>query len=275
MIILGLNSRHGDSAACIFKDGKLICAAEEERFTRIKNCSNFPINSIKYCLNYSEVSIHEIDYVSTNSAFSYNLYNKIIYFLGNFYKLYSTFNFINFFFSNNDIKKNLKLFFKKKFKIINTPHHLSHVLSAVSFNEAQKNTLVFSFDGSGDFSTIECYIVNDNNIKLVDKNIFPNSLGFLYTAFSQFLGFLNYGDEYKVMGLSGYGKPIYQEKVLKLFKSLSPFKLNMEYFNIPKLDYLTGRPVVERIFNNKFIDLFGKPRNQNDETVDQIYKDFQ
>jgi carbamoyltransferase len=279
MIILGLNLRHGDSSACIFKDGKLVCAAEEERFTRIKNCSLFPINAIKYCLNQTGVSIQEVDYISNNSKFNYNIFFKIIFFFENFYKNKLFFNLLfNFSFKSNYIKSNLKLFFKEKFKfkIISVPHHLAHTLSAIDFTEPNKNNLVFSFDGSGDFSTIESYLINDNNVKLVDKNTFPNSLGFLYSAFTQFVGFSNYGDEYKVMGLSAYGKPIYQEKIMRLLKSLVPFKINMKYFNIPIVNYLSGKPTIEKIFNDKFIDLFGKPniKNKNEDFIDQIYKDY-
>ena len=275
MIILGLNCEHGDSSACIFRDGKLISAAEEERFTRTKNCSDFPINAIKFCLNSSEVTINEIDYVSINTKSIYNIYYKIIFIIINpsfFFSLVK--RFYNLLIKDNYAKYNLNFFFKKKFKLIYTPHHLAHALSAINFNKPQKNNLVFSFDGSGDFSTIECYLINDNNIKLVDRTVFPNSLGFLYTAFTQFFGFSNYGDEYKVMGLSGYGKPIYEEKILKLIKSLVPFKLNMKYFNIPKIDYSTGKPIVELIYNDKFTDLFGSPRNQNEDFIDQIYKDY-
>ena len=88
MYVLGLNFRHGDSSACIFRDGKLICAVEEERFNRVKNTSQFPINSIKFCLNQASISIHEIDYITVNSNFIYNIIHKIFFTLIFFNKIY-------------------------------------------------------------------------------------------------------------------------------------------------------------------------------------------
>jgi len=280
MYVLGLNTRHGDSSACIFRDGQLIAAAEEERFVRIKNSSQFPINSIKYCLNQAGIGMDEINYVTYNSNHIYNISYKIFYLLKLFfispYKIF--FSYYNFFSKKNLIKDQIKLFFgnKCKFKVISIPHHLAHVFSAIGHPISDSRTIVFSFDGSGDFSTIESYLINNTNLKLIEKNFFPHSLGFLYTTFTQYLGFLNYGDEYKLMGLSGYGKPLYCKKILQLFRNLDPFKLNLKYFNTPKINYLSGKPIIEIIFNDKFIDLFGKPlnTNQNYDLVDEIYKDY-
>jgi carbamoyltransferase len=279
MIILGLNVNHGESSACIFKNGTLICAAEEERFVRVKACSHFPINAIKYCLSRANILFEEIDYVTHNSKFNYNIIPKIFFFFQYLFLNVKFFNLIlSTFIKKRKIYKELELYFGKKsrFKIISVPHHISHVFSAIDFAQSNKKSLVFSFDGSGDFSTLESYLVNDNNIKLLDKNYFPNSLGFLYTAFSQYLGFINYGDEYKVMGLSAYGNPLYCEKILKLLKSSEPFKLNMKYFNIPKINYLSGKPVIEKLYNHKFIEIFGKERSisENENFIDQIYKDY-
>jgi carbamoyltransferase len=281
MYVLGLNNRHGDSSACIFRDGKLICAVEEERFNRVKNTSQFPINSIKFCLNQASIGIHEIDYITYNSKFTYNIIHKIFFVLIFIFKNHSkflTFANICFYLKKNKIAEEIELLFqtKCKFKVISVPHHLAHVFSAIDYPISNTKSVAFSFDGSGDFSTMESYLIIDGNIKLIEKNIFPHSLGFLYTTFTQYLGFFNYGDEYKVMGLSGYGKPIYCKKVMQLIKSLDPFKLNMKYFNIPKVNYISGKPIIEKIFNDKFIDLFGEPRNksQNDELVYEIYKDY-
>jgi carbamoyltransferase len=224
--------------------------------------------------------MNEINYVTHNSNFYYNTSSKFFYFLKIFlispYKFFSLY--FNFFSKKVIIENQIKLFFgnKCKFKVISIPHHLAHVFSAIGRPISDGRTIVFSFDGSGDFSTIESYLINNTNLKLIKKNIFPHSLGFLYTAFTQYLGFFNYGDEYKVMGLSGYGKPIYCKKIMQLIKNVDPFKLNMKFFNIPKINYLSAKPIIEIIFNDKFIDLFGKPRNKNpnDDLVDEIYKDY-
>jgi carbamoyltransferase len=279
MIVLGLNINHGDASACIFKNGTLICAVEEERFTRVKSCSHFPINAIKCCISRANILFEEVDYVTYNSKFSYNIIHKIIFFFQHSIKNFNYFFiFLGSLLKRKKIYKELKFYFgkKSKFKIIPVPHHVSHIFSAIDFTQSNKKSLVFSFDGSGDFSTLETYLVNDNNIKLLDKNYFPNSFGFLYTAFTQYLGFTDYGDEYKVMGLSAYGNPLYCEKILKLLKSSEPFKLNMKYFNIPKINYLSGKPVIEKLYNHKFIEIFGKERSisENEDFIDQIYKDY-
>jgi carbamoyltransferase len=277
MIVLGLNLRHGNTSACIIKDGKLLSAVEEERFTRVKNCSHFPINSINFCLNQNNISIDEVDYITHNSSWFYNFFPRVIFFFKHIIKYLSMKNNFVYNFKYNYIKENLHVHFNSKIdkKIVSTPHHLAHIFSSMFFLEDNKNALIFSFDGSGDFSTSESYLIKENKIKLVEKNYFPNSFGFLYTAFSQFLGFTNYGDEYKVMGLAGYGKPIYEKKIKKILKNLSPLELDLKYFNIPNLDYTKHIPIVNKLYNQEFINLFGNPRNENEEdSIDQEHNDL-
>ena len=278
MIVLGLNFKHGDASACIVKDGKLLFAAEEERFAKIKNCSQFPINAIKFCLESSNIKIEDLDYIVTNSDSKYNFKNKIIFFLKNIFSKNLYKYILNSFFKKNYLKLQIKLFFEDKFsgKILNAPHHLSHALSTLFFLEHNPSSLVFSFDGSGDFSTMETYLVNEKKFYLVDKTLFPHSLGFYYMSFTQFLGFANFGDEYKIMGLSAYGNPIYADRIKKnIIKSEYPFRLNLKYFNIPEVSYYTQAPSVNQLFNKNFIKLFGQPRTiKNDQNINQIYKDY-
>jgi carbamoyltransferase len=277
MIVLGLNLKHGDASACIIKDGKLLSAAEEERFTRVKHCSHFPINSINFCLKQNNISIDEVDYIAHNSSWFYNFFPRVIFFSKHIIKYISWKKFLEFYSKNNYIKRNFFLYFNSKLdkKIVSVPHHLAHIFSTMFFLEDNKNALIFSFDGSGDFSTSESYLIKEKKIKFVEKNYFPHSYGFLYTAFSQFLGFSKYGDEYKVMGLAGYGKPIYENKIKKILKNLTPLELELKYFNIPTLDYSKHIPVINRLYNQKFINLFGNPRNENEEdSIDQEHKDL-
>ena len=277
MIILGINWRHGDAAACIVIDGKLSSAVEEERFTKIKNCSHFPINSIKYCLSSNNLTIDDIDYITVNSQTKYNSLGKLIFIFKNLFNKFIYKNIKLSLFIKKEIRYQFYYYFNKdiKDKIIYVPHHLAHAYSTLFFLEDNQNSLIFSFDGSGDFSTIELYLVNQTKIKLLEKNYFPHSLGFYYMAFTQFLGFKNYGDEYKVMGLSALGSPIYADKIKKyLIKNEYPLRLNFKYFNIPEVTYFKHRPNVELLFNKQFIDIFGEPRSSKEENIKQIYKDY-
>lgn len=277
MVVLGINYKHGDAAACIIKDGKLLSAVEEERFTKIKNCSHFPINSIKYCLGVNNIKIDDVDYISVNTNSNYNLLAKTIFIFKNLFNefIYKTFKLK--FDKKNNLAHQFNYYFNKNFKqkLIHVPHHLAHAYSTLFFLEDNKNDLIFSFDGSGDFSTIEIYLANQKKLKLLEKNYFPHSLGFYYMAFTQYLGFKKYGDEYKVMGLASLGSPLYVDKIKKLLiKTEYPLRLNLKYFNIPKVTYFRHQPDVETLYNQHFINIFGESRSSNDENIKKIYKDY-
>ena len=266
MIILGINYHHGDSSACIIKDGKVLSAVEEERFIGIKHCSDFPINSILYCLKSNDITTKEVDYIAVNKKRSYNLFQKLFFISKSLTNLLNLKYYYNFF-QNKHRDRELELLFSKDEidnKKIEVSHHLSHAYSTEFFKEQNNKSLIFSFDGSGDFSTIESFLVEDKKIKLIQKRCFPNSLGFFYSAFTQFLGFNEYGDEYKVMSLAGYGKPIYLERVKRMIKSYYPFKLNMKYFNLPLVEYNQSYPIINKIHNAKFKNLFPELNENND-----------
>ncbi len=277
MIILGLNVFHADTSACLVKDGKLVAAIEEERFTRIKHFTGFPKNSIDFCLKEGDVNLEDVDFICVNYNKSYNLKEKFFFSLKNFYS--SNF-FRKAFFS---LRKNSlsKLFIKfydldvaKKVKFI--PHHLAHISSTFFFSKIE-NSLGFSFDGSGDFSTVEVFQLG-KEIKLLEKINYPHSLGIFYQAFTQFLGFKNYGDEYKVMGLASYGEPIYKDRIIKILKSKNNFfELDLDYFDhhqsVIDYDFESGYPFFDDLYSTKIEKLFGKPRTIN-QPVEKIHKDI-
>ena len=277
MIILGLNVFHADTSACLIVEGKLVSAVEEERFTRIKHFTGFPKNSIDYCLKESNITLNDVDYICLNYNKNYNFKEKFFFSLSNFYAS----NFIRKAFFSLRTKSLNKLFLKsynidvsKKIKYI--PHHLAHICSTFYFNKIE-NSIGFSFDGSGDFSTTEIFNLN-NEIKLLEKINYPHSLGIFYQAFTQFLGFKNYGDEYKVMGLASYGSPIYKERIKKLIKSNDNFfEIDLKYFDHHKTvidyDFESGHPFFEDLYSNKLEKLFGKARGIN-EPIEQIHKDI-
>jgi carbamoyltransferase len=278
MNILGLNIFHPDSAACLIIDGKIVAAVEEERFTRIKHYVGFPFHSINFCLNFSKLSMRNIDYIAVNFNYKYNLKEKFLFTIKNNF----LFTIYKFFIGKkkNSLKKILNENFFDNFnkKIEFVPHHLAHVSSsflASGFKEA----IGISFDGSGDFSTFETYSCNKKDIKLLNKICFPHSLGIFYQAFTQFLGFKKYGDEYKVMGLAAYGKPIYTEKIFKNIISYDDksFYLNLEYFIHHKkefnFNFENGIPTYYDLFSNKISNLFGKPRQIKDQ-IEQFHMDL-
>ena len=260
-IILGVNSNHADSSACIIVNGKLVAALEEERINRIKHFSGFPIESIKNCIKIAGIKDHEITDIAFNTRPHSNLIPKGKFFLKNIFSKKNT--------SIKRIKKkfNLKLTtskhfdFNKNLKFHFIEHHTAHIASAY-YPSNFKEAIGLSIDGSGDFVSLAVSKCKNNNIILNKKIYFPDSLGIFYHAMTQFLGFNKYGDEYKVMGMAAYGKPIYYEKLKKeLFKfdGKGNFKLNLFYFNHHKPDFkyiADNNLVIDNIFNENLKKLF-------------------
>mgnify|MGYP001206869255 CR=1 FL=1 len=279
MKILGLNIFHPDSSATLIVDNKIVSAAEEERFTKIKHYSGFPINSIKYCLEESKISLDDIDFIAVNYNKKYNLKEKVIFGLKNI-----NLNYVNRLIflvrkSNletifyDEFKKNIP---KEKFQYI--PHHISHIASSYFFSGFD-DCSGFSFDASGDFSTAETYSIKNNKIQITKKAIFPHSMGIFYQALTQFLGFKNYGEEYKFMGLSSYGKPNYLNEVKKLirFDNDNLFKMNLDYFLHHKKGFsynFDGHvPVFADLYSKKMEEIFGEERKMN-EPLNQKHMDI-
>ncbi len=278
MNILGLNVFHADTSACLIKDGKLISAVEEERFTRIKHFTGFPLNSINFCLKENNLNLDQIDYISVNHNKSYNFKHRLLFGLKKIHKI-NALNRINSLFSKSDINsyflKNFNYDISKKIQFV--PHHLSHIASTY-YQSSVDNALGFSFDGSGDFSTIEVFDLSPKKIKILEKTLYPDSIGIYYQAITQFLGFKNYGDEYKVMGLASYGKPIYKDRIKKIiYLDKNKLKLNLKYFEHQhkaiNYDFESGIPYFEDLFSNKMKYLFGNPREIN-EPITQFHKDL-
>ena len=277
-IIIGINTYHADSSACIIVNGKLIAAIEEERINRKKHYSGYPIESIKECLRIADKKDSEITDIAFNTRPSSNLLPKGIFFLKNFSfkKALLSESFKN--------KMNVKGLLLNKFalnknvKFHYIEHHLAHIASAFypsGFNDA----VGLSIDGSGDFVTLAISECRNNRIKIIKKTNFPNSLGVFYHAMTQFLGFKNYGDEYKVMGLAAYGKPKYFDKIkdnLFIKNKKSIFELNLNYFNHHKnnFKYIAKDSLhIDEIFNSNLNKLFSSEFKYTINR-DQFNKDF-
>ncbi|NUM62331.1 MAG: carbamoyltransferase [Ignavibacteriaceae bacterium] len=283
MYILGLNAYHGDSSACLLKDGKIINAIEEERIRRIKHWAGFPSESIKFCLKDAGITISDVDHITIGRNPSAHLGKKILSSL----KKLANFQFIKDRVSN--IKKVTSLkseiaaglgvsesSFRAEIKHIE--HHRSHLASAFfvsPFDEAA----ILSIDGFGDFSSTMIAIGRGNKIEVLDSVTYPHSLGIFYTAFTQFLGFPWYGDEYKVMGLSPYGEPKYVDQMKKIVRLLDNglFELDESYFihstEGVAMTWDNGAPFIGRIYSDRMIKEFGQPRDK-DETLTQYHKDL-
>ncbi len=277
MLILGINVYHADTAACIISDGKIIAACEEERFTRIKHFTGFPINSINFCLNKVGINIEDVDFITVNYNFNYNFISRLKFAFSNLTSM-------------NLISKLISLLNKKtiansisnnygvncKDKIVFVPHHISHISSSF-LSSGLDNAVGLSIDATGDFSSMEISTFKNNKITVIEKNLYPHSLGILYQAISQFLGFKNYGDEYKVMALAAFGEAKYKKEFDQIIEFQPPFnfKLNLDYFVHHKQlifeNSSMNKPMFENLYSIELKKLLGESRNYNAEIQKRHY----
>ena len=273
--ILGISAFFHDSAACILKDGEIIAAAQEERFTRKKHDPNYPHNAIEFVLKYANLKLSEVD--------------KIVFFEKPFLKFerlletYVAFapkGFVSFakampiwikekLFQKNLLFNKLKQHdqnYKSDQNIFFSDHHLSHAASAF-FPSPFDEAVVLTADGVGEWATTTVAVGKNNELEIKKEIHFPHSLGLLYSAFTYYTGFKVNSGEYKLMGLAPYGNPIYEDKVKQLLdlKEDGTFRLNQKYFS-----YATGLTMT----NKNFDKLFGqKPRNPKNEKITQFHMD--
>ncbi len=274
--ILGISAFYHDSAACILKDGKIIAAAQEERFTRKKHDPSYPKNAIEFVLNYANLKLSDV--------------NQIVFFEKPFLKFerlletYVAFapkGFASFsramplWIKEKLFQKNL-LFNKLKEHDVNynsdeniffSDHHLSHAASAF-FPSPFEEAVILTADGVGEWATTTVAVGKGKELNIKKEIHFPHSLGLLYSAFTFYTGFKVNSGEYKLMGLAPYGSPIYEDKIKHLvdIKKDGTFRLNQKYFN-----YATGLTMT----NDKFHNFFGqKPRNPKHEKLTQFHMDI-
>ncbi len=261
MHILGISAYYHDSAAAIIRDGTIICAAEEERFTRIKHDNNFPYKAIGFCLSYLRLKMGDIDYV----AYYEKPLLKFERILETFIQTYpfSLRPFLKAIPEWLDYKIKIEYTIRKKLgykgKIYFIPHHLSHA-SAAFYPSPFREAAILTVDGVGEYQTTGLWYGKGNKIHPLKSINFPHSLGLLYSTFTAFLGFKVNDDEYKVMGLAAYGKPRYIDKIYRLInmKDDGSFNLDMSYFSFRE-DF--------QMWNEKFERLFGKPRHPTDQVT--------
>ena len=275
--ILGISAFYHDSAATIIVDGKITAAVQEERFSRVKHDSRFPINAIKYVLDENKVKLSEIDFI----VFFEKPFLKFERLLET-YLAFAPRGFKSFSMSMPiwlreklfqkkliyDELRNIDQDFNNIKKIKFSEHHYSHAASAF-FPSPFEDAVVLTLDGVGEWATTTVSIGKSNNLEIIKEIHFPHSLGLLYSAFTYYSGFKVNSGEYKLMGLAPYGKPTYKDLILKNLidvKNDGSFKLNMSYFN-----YATGLTMT----NTKFANLFGQnKRKPETEMLTQFHMDI-
>ncbi|MCH8847235.1 MAG: carbamoyltransferase [Proteobacteria bacterium] len=272
-IILGLNAYHGDSAAALVVDGKLIAAVEEERFRRIKHWAGLPTEAIRYCLKEANISLEKVDAIAVNQDARANLWKKIGFTLINRPDLRMVLDRIKNKRVRESIDSQLAAAFPSqrfKGKVHAVEHHLAHLYSAFYVSPFEEAVTV-SVDGFGDFSSGAWGVGRGMTINIDGRVFFPHSLGIFYQALTQYLGFPHYGDEYKVMGLAPYGKPEYMDEmhqIVQLQKD-GAYRLNLDYFRHHKemiaYEWDDGAPVFSSLFSDELADLLGPARQDGDE----------
>ncbi len=261
MNILGISAYYHDSAACLVRDGEIIAAAQEERFTRKKHDFNFPSNAIQYCLGEGEVSGEELDYVT--------FYDKPFIKFERLLESYLTYapKGIKSFIKAMPVWLKQKLWIKELLKndlkfegqIVFPSHHESHAASAF-FPSPFQQAAFLTIDGVGEWNTTTFGAGKNNNIQIWADLNFPHSLGLLYSTFTYYTGFRVNSGEYKLMGLAPYGEPKYVELILNELIDLKEdgsFKMNMKYFN-----YCVGLTMTNRKFNKLFGGTPRKPESR-------------
>jgi carbamoyltransferase len=269
MHILGISAYYHDSAACLLRDGEIVAAAGEERFTRRKHDHGFPENAIRYCLQEGKLSARDLDYVAFYDKPLVKFERILLTYIATFPRSFPSFN------------KAVPMWLRQKLRIpalirktlgyegevLFGDHHMSHAASSFLVSPF-KEAAILTLDGVGEWSTATHGVGRDREIRLWDEIRFPHSLGLLYSAFTYFLGFKVNSAEYKVMGLAPYGNPRFYDTIMKELIHVNEdgsFKMNMDYF---AYDYgLT-------MTNGRFSRLFGVPVREQEGKLEQVHKDI-
>jgi len=284
MIIVGINAYHADSSAAIFVDGRLIAAIEEERFKRVKHWAGFPSQAMLFCIKEAGIRFEDVNYFAIGRDPKAKFLKKLLYLSKNPAGSISV--------VKNRLENSKKVSSlehelahisgmpveKFKNKIRQVEHHRSHIASAFFASPFEEAACV-SIDGSGDFTTTMTAIGKGNDLTILDSVDFPHSLGIFYTAFTQLLGFPHYGDEYKIMGMAPYGKPLYVDKLEEVIHLTNDglFKLDLKYFRKGTEGVISYGddhiPVVQPMYSEQMVSRFGPPRKKENPLTD-YHKDL-
>ena len=273
MYILGIKSGGHESAACLIKDGKVIAAAEEERFNRIKHSTGFPKLAMKWCMDYAGISIYDVDYVTSPIDPWVGLPHIIWHFIRYFPKTLKLAEerkesgYMSYFKEKELVYKYANANQKEcKFKFIPVEHHIAHAASAFLVSPF-KEAAILTVDAVGEWASTMLSYGNGTEIKKLKEIDFPHSLGFLYQAFTDYLGFEVGDGEGKVMGLAPYGEPSYLDVFNKMVKKTNDggFKFDLSYFGY----HIYGH---RQMLSEKAKAIFNQPR-QKEAPLTKHHKD--
>ena len=274
MLIVGFNAYHGDVAAAVLRDGRLVAALEEERFSRVKHAAGFPTQAITTALAMAGADPHDVTIWAVARGRGVHLARKAWFalthrpgrsLLGQYRRSSSKFSAIpeviarEFGLPLDEVQARTRY-------IEHHPAHLASAYHASGWDEAA----CCAIDGFGDFVSMSMAHAAGRTIEVVDRAYFPHSLGLLYLAITQFLGFTRYGDEYKVMGLAPYGTPTYADAMRQLVR-LEPggrFRLDLDYFRHwtgeTTMEWMSGEPVIPDVYSPRLAELLGPPRKPDE-----------
>ena len=278
MFILGINAYHGGASACLIEDGRIVAAAEEERFKRVKYWAGFPIEAIRYCLDEGGITIGEVDHIGISRDPRANLSKKILYVLSSRPSL----GLVRDRLANAARVKDLRQVLGELLgvepaafsaQLHSVEHHRAHMASAFFVSPFQE-AAILSVDGMGDFVSTMWGVGRDNQLEVMGSIGFPHSLGNFYTMLTQWLGFPKYGDEGKVMGLAPYGQPVHLDELRKIVRLQrdGTFELDLDYVahgaKGATMTWDDGAPTIGSLYTDKLVDLFGPPRQPRAEITE-------
>lgn len=281
MIVLGVNAYHGDASACLLQRGGIVAAAEEERFQRVKHWAGFPSQAIRYCLAEAKVSLADVTHVALNSDPKANLWRRIGFAVSGRAHPRLLLDRLRNQQKRLTVRKELETAFPlQKFRgdIHHVEHHLAHMASAFHVSPFEEAAIA-SVDGFGDFASAAWGTGRGDELTIEGRVWFPHSLGAFYQAITQYLGFPNYGDEYKVMGLAAYGKPRLLDSMRRMIhlNENGTFALDLAYFRHHEetIDYKWsgGAPHVGALYSPELENLLG-PVRREDEEIDDRHRDI-
>jgi carbamoyltransferase len=269
--VLGINAYHGDASAAILVDGRLVAFAAEERFNRIKHCAGFPSEAVRWCIKEAGLGISQIDAVTTSKDPGANRLAKALHVLRHPAILSPTF--LRSRFSQTRRVRSIGSMLAETLgqaagaaepELFHIEHHLAHAASAYLASPFDRSAIL-TLDGMGDAASAIVAIGEGNKIRILKRVHFPHSLGFLYTAVSQHLGFEHFGDEGKVMGLAAYGQPNFLKEMRRLIHPTPDgrYALDLRYFVHPNggvAEVWVKEPHYGRLFSSRVNDLLGEPR---------------